>query len=730
MRQHQILLRLRGGHEGAAVGPIHPAVEDQDGAVRRRGIAEIQIEVVQLGDIQVIAAEAIRIGAVAMQQARQHVAALVVARAHGVNAPLHAEQAELGEGRRFELVVGEDLDRGRMVDRDELHLVEIGNLAQLFGDADFIAPIHGLQRLAGNLHVFVVIDGEVTAIARGCAQRRHSKHIRDEAELTAIPGEDYGAGAGEALRFLILDGFVDGLLRLVLDQAVGPGDAHGVGDFVGIHAEQKRDAAVDALLITGAGLDLDLRAGRQLHILDAIEARQQPVVMGLGGVLQQVQGAIARDQRHVGAAIAIEIGLDGSHRGGDFGGRLFETVQAQVAENTVDRKSTRLNSSHLGTSYAVFCLKKKQYLRLDLTLYPGRSRGAVVDTAGRVLGIATSARSGMAGLAVPACTVCLFFLMMRRPPKSTLFPYTPLFRSVTARTFTRPLEELVDGVRALGKGDFRYPVEARGASEIAELTNAFSLMRESLHQAQQRLLNAERLATIGRMASSISHDLRHPLTAVLANAEFLADADLTRQQREELYQEIRVAVNRLTDLVDSLLELSRPADSLNLSEAPIERTISRAIELVQAHPQFHKILVSIESPGLHSAQFDSRKMERVFYNLLLNGCQAAQVCGGHVAVHVAEVNGNLEIRTTDDGPGVESSLRDKLFQPFVSHGKENGTGLGLTIAQKIVQDHDGTLELESSVPGHTVMQIVLPRVCKKIVTWNGRTADASQPFTV
>ncbi len=300
---------------------------------------------------------------------------------------------------------------------------------------------------------------------------------------------------------------------------------------------------------------------------------------------------------------------------------------------------------------------------------------------------------------------------------------------VTARTFTRPLEELVDGVRALGKGDFRYPVEARGASEIAELTNAFSLMRESLHQAQLRLLNAERLATIGRMASSISHDLRHPLTAVLANAEFLADADLNRQQREELYQEIRVAVNRLTDLVDSLLELSRPADSLNVSEAPIERTISRAIELVRAHPQFHKIMVSIESPGLHSAQFDSRKMERVFYNLLLNSCQAVQVSGGHVAVRVAEANGNLEIRTTDDGPGVESSLRDKLFQPFVSHGKENGTGLGLTIAQKIVQDHDGTLQLESSVPGRTVMQIVLPRVCKKIVTWNGRTADASQPFT-
>ena len=80
-------------------------------------------------------------------------------------------------------------------------------------------------------------------------------------------------------------------------------------------------------------------------------------------------------------------------------------------------------------------------------------------------------------------------------------------------------------------------------------------------------------------------------------------------------------------------------------------------------------------------------------------------------------------------PAWNPRLRDKLFQPFVSHGKENGTGLGLTIAQKIVQDHDGTLQLESSIPGRTVMQIVLPPVCKKVVTWNGRTADASQPFT-
>ncbi len=299
-----------------------------------------------------------------------------------------------------------------------------------------------------------------------------------------------------------------------------------------------------------------------------------------------------------------------------------------------------------------------------------------------------------------------------------------------AGTFTRPLEKLVDGVRALGGGDFGYPLHAPAAGEVAELTEAFTRMRDSLRQAQQQLLAAERLATIGRMASSISHDLRHPLTAVLANAEFLAEADLSSAQREELYLEIRVAVNRLTDLIDSLLELSRPAESMNVMETPVERTISRAMELVRSHRQFQRIALAIESAGVHSALFDPRKMERVFYNLLLNGCQAAQVSGGHVGVTVADQNGDLRIQITDDGPGVDASIRDKLFQPFISYGKENGTGLGLTIAQKIVQDHHGSLHLESSVPGRTIMEIILPRYTnKKTAGINGRLADASQPFT-
>ncbi len=278
-----------------------------------------------------------------------------------------------------------------------------------------------------------------------------------------------------------------------------------------------------------------------------------------------------------------------------------------------------------------------------------------------------------------------------------------------SRTFTRPLERLAIGVSALGTGDFAFPLLPGGGGEVVQLTKAFTRMRNNLRETQQSLIESERLATIGRMAGSISHDLRHPLTAVLANAEFLAEAELTDSQREELYQEIRIAVNRLTDLVDSLLELSRPTHSLSLTDVSLTVCIDRVIALIRTHPEFQRVSIAVDAPPECIAQLDPKKMERVFHNLLLNACQAVQAKNGQVAVSVAEGTGKVSIRISDNGDGVHPTIKTKLFQPFISMGKENGTGLGLTIAQKIVQDHGGSLELETSSAGCTVMLIILPR---------------------
>ncbi len=125
---------------------------------------------------------------------------------------------------------------------------------------------------------------------------------------------------------------------------------------------------------------------------------------------------------------------------------------------------------------------------------------------------------------------------------------------------------------------FIIPSIPRGSDEVAELTSAFDRMRASLLKTQQALLESEQLATIGRMASSISHDLRHALAAVVANSEFLCDGRLTSAQREELYQEVRTGVNQMTDLIDSLLEFARTRESLNpdLRQRGRNRTASHA----------------------------------------------------------------------------------------------------------------------------------------------------------
>lgn len=277
-----------------------------------------------------------------------------------------------------------------------------------------------------------------------------------------------------------------------------------------------------------------------------------------------------------------------------------------------------------------------------------------------------------------------------------------------SHTFTRPLGDLVIGVRALGGGDFHHPLDSRGNDEVAELTRAFDRMRASLLKSQQDLLESEQLATIGRMASSISHDLRHSLAAIVANSEFLCDSHLTAAQREELYQEVRIGVNLMTDLIDSLLEFARTRESLTATYANASETIQRALQAVRLHPRHHERHVEVRCHPEMTGWFDPRKLERALYNLLLNACEAAPVDGGNIEIAVAEVPGAIIISVADNGPGIDDSIRDHIFHPFVSHGKENGTGLGLAVVQKIVQDHGGDIAVERTAQGKTVFSIRLP----------------------
>ncbi len=277
-----------------------------------------------------------------------------------------------------------------------------------------------------------------------------------------------------------------------------------------------------------------------------------------------------------------------------------------------------------------------------------------------------------------------------------------------SHTFTRPLENLVAGVRALEQGDYAYPLQAHGGDEVAEVTGTFDRMRKNLQKTQRELLDAERLATIGRMASSISHDLRHSLAAVIANAEFLCESNLTPGQREDLYSEIRIAVNQMTDLIESLLEFSRTRESLRPTYGDVRSAVDRAVQGVKAHPEFQRIRIRISAEGPTEGWFDFKKLERALLNLLLNACEVVPAESGKIDIELKRQGGSLEIRIEDNGPGIAEAVRERLFEPFVSHGKENGTGMGLTVVQKILQDHGGDVTVEQTSASGTTFRVNIP----------------------
>ena len=255
--------------------------------------------------------------------------------------------------------------------------------------------------------------------------------------------------------------------------------------------------------------------------------------------------------------------------------------------------------------------------------------------------------------------------------------------------------------------------------EIAEVTGAFNRMRDSLLKTQQELLEAERLATIGRMASSISHDLRHSLAAIVANAEFLCESRLSSEQREDLYQEVRIGVNQMTELIDSLLEFSRTRESLRPTYGTVKDAVEHVVHSIQSRPDFHRVQITVTQKGSSTGWFDSRKLERALYNLILNACEAINGRPGRVEIEIREVAKGVEIRVADNGRGIPESIRGTLFEPFISFGKENGTGLGLTVVQKIVQDHGGDVAVENTSPEGTVFVVTLPLVSSSVTDAGG-----------
>ncbi len=210
------------------------------------------------------------------------------------------------------------------------------------------------------------------------------------------------------------------------------------------------------------------------------------------------------------------------------------------------------------------------------------------------------------------------------------------------------------------------------------------------------------------MVALISHDLRLPLTVILANAEFLTRSEIGGIERNEFYQEIRWAVDRMNELISSLFECSRNCDRLRPAARNIINTVERAIRMTCARQKYRRVTITHHHKGHAVAWFDSNGLERVIANLVLNACEAVSPDSGQVVITTIGSQASLQICVWDNGPGIPPNIQESLFRPFVSHGKAKGSGLGLAIAKKIVEDHGGEIRLDER--DGTLFRIAIPTV--------------------
>jgi signal transduction histidine kinase len=220
-------------------------------------------------------------------------------------------------------------------------------------------------------------------------------------------------------------------------------------------------------------------------------------------------------------------------------------------------------------------------------------------------------------------------------------------------------------------------------------------------------------AVLTRVAQFIAHDFRHHLCAVYANAEFLSTGTIEPADREGLLEEIRVAIDCMTDQLESLLLFTRTGCVLKPRHQSLKLIIEQAIQMVRSHPETRHIKITQQDIPILEGCVDGLKLSSALFNLLLNACQAAKVAPETKSVDIAlhHDSSDVFIRVLDRGPGVSHAIRETLFQPFAKAEGTKGMGLGLTIAKCIAQEHGGEVYLEESRPGRTVFVLRLPRFC-------------------
>jgi signal transduction histidine kinase len=287
--------------------------------------------------------------------------------------------------------------------------------------------------------------------------------------------------------------------------------------------------------------------------------------------------------------------------------------------------------------------------------------------------------------------------------------------------FTRPIRELRDATVRVSSGDFDFKVPVRRRDEMGALAQTFNEMLAGLRtksELEEKLQRTERSALVGRFASGVAHEVRNPLSFINLSIDFMRDkfsptAEASRAEYTKLCESMKEEIARLNRMVSDFLSLGRPP-RLKLRELDARSLAEDVVSLVRAQAEQQGVrLTVVEAAGNNSQEYnthfqgDAEQLKTCFSNLAINAVQAMPE-GGALTITLHPQKHNVRIEVLDTGHGIAPDALEHIFEPYFST-KDTGTGLGLALTKKLIEDHGGQIMVTSEVGVGTTFVATLPR---------------------
>jgi signal transduction histidine kinase len=286
---------------------------------------------------------------------------------------------------------------------------------------------------------------------------------------------------------------------------------------------------------------------------------------------------------------------------------------------------------------------------------------------------------------------------------------------VLAYVVQRPMVELQEKIAKVSEGDLEVAVSfSRRNDEIGDLGRNFNHMmeqlRESRHEIERlhrtQMSRAEHLATLGELAASLAHEIRNPLAGIAGVIEIIGRDLPPTSPASAVVKDVRQEIGRISKTLTQLLETARPRrPDIRLSN--LNTTVEHAVMLARQQVISKPIQIDLQkAPDLPEVEHDSDQIHQVLLNLLLNAVQAIDGAG-FVRVDIGSQDRCARIVVSDTGRGIASSDLANIFRPFYTT-KGNGTGLGLSLARRIVEEHHGSIMATSVIGQGSQFTVLLP----------------------